>query len=146
VTALLHAASITKSFAGLQALRDVSFELAPGEVHALVGENGAGKSTLIKIIAGAERPDSGTLTLAGRTVQALTPQMARSLGVATIYQQPSLFPQLSVAENIGLALEARDPFGRIRWDDRRRRAHELLARIGADLDPDRLIETLAMPE
>src|SRR5580765_1435027 len=71
VTALLHATSITKSFAGLQALRDVSFELAPGEVHALVGENGAGKSTLIKIIAGAERPDSGTLTLAGRTVQAL---------------------------------------------------------------------------
>ena len=146
MTALLHATSISKSFAGLQALRDVSFELAAGEVHALVGENGAGKSTLIKIIAGAERPDSGTLTIAGTTVHALTPVVARSLGVATIYQQPSLFPQLSVAENIGLALEPRGRFVRIKWDERRRRARELLARIGADLDPDRLIETLAMPE
>jgi rhamnose transport system ATP-binding protein len=146
VTALLHATSISKSFDGLQALRDVSFELAAGEVHALVGENGAGKSTLIKIIAGAEQPDSGTLTIAGRTVQGLTPVVARSLGVATIYQQPSLFPQLSVAENIGLALEPRGRFARIKWDERRRRARELLARIGADLDPGRLIETLAMPE
>jgi rhamnose transport system ATP-binding protein len=124
----------------------VSFDLVPGEIHALVGENGAGKSTLIRIIAGAERPDSGTLTIGDRTVHALTPVVARALGVATIYQQPSLFPHLTVAENIGLALEARRPFARIRQGERRRKARELLALIGADLDPDRLIETLAMPE
>src|SRR3989440_431184 len=93
---------IAKQFGGVQALRGVDFDLFPGEVHALVGENGAGKSTLIKIITGAEVPDSGTLTIGGRTVQRLEPAAARSLGIAAIYQQPALFPDLTVAENIAL--------------------------------------------
>src|SRR5262245_4224642 len=143
---LLHATGISKSFDGLHALRHVSFDLEAGEVHALVGENGAGKSTLIKIVAGAVAPDTGTLTIGGRTVTALTPTAARELGVAAIYQQPALFPQLSVAENIGLALERSGPFGRVNWSARRQRARDLLARIGADLDQDRLVETLSMPE
>src|SRR5580765_741599 len=84
----------------LQALRGVSFDLRAGEVHALVGENGAGKSTLIRIVTGADQPDSGTLTIAGRTVARLDPASARALGIAAIYQQPALFPDLSVAENI----------------------------------------------
>ena len=92
---LLQAVAITKSFAGVHALRGVSFDLLPGEVHALVGENGAGKSTLIRIVTGAEVPDSGTLTVDGRTVARLDPASARALGIAAIYQQPTLFPDFS---------------------------------------------------
>src|SRR6478752_6654530 len=97
---ILQAVDISKSYAGVQALRAVSFELLPGEVHALIGENGAGKSTLIKVITGAVTPDSGSLTIAGQNVPHNTPALARSLGVAAVYQQPSLFPDLTVAENI----------------------------------------------
>src|SRR5437899_2265875 len=87
---LLSASSISKAFEGVSALRGVSFDLKAGEVHALVGENGAGKSTLIKIMTGAEQPDAGTLTVVGRAVPHMTPALARSLGIAAIYQQPSL--------------------------------------------------------
>src|SRR4029077_13220388 len=104
-TPLLDARLITKSFGDVHALRDVSFDLHSGEVHALVGENGAGKSTLIRIMSGAESPDAGTLTVGGRTVAHLTPARAHALGIAAIYQQPSLFPHLSVEENLALALE-----------------------------------------
>jgi rhamnose transport system ATP-binding protein len=143
---LLSAASITKSFAGVRALKGVSFDLAPGEVHALVGENGAGKSTLIKIITGAERPDDGTLVVNGRTVTAMEPGLSKALGIAAIYQQPSLFPDLTVAENIAMALESGGPWRRLDWPRRARHAAELLARIGASIDPLRLVETLSMPE
>jgi ABC-type sugar transport system ATPase subunit len=88
---LLEADSISKSFAGVRALKGVSFTLAAGEVHALVGENGAGKSTLIKIITGAETPDAGTLTIAGHAVTRMDPVLSKSLGIRAIYQQPSLF-------------------------------------------------------
>src|SRR5262245_39537667 len=143
---LLESTAVSKSFAGVHALSGVSFDLRAGEVHALVGENGAGKSTFIKIASGVEAPDAGTLTIAGRTVSSLTPTAARDLGVAAIQQQPALFPTLSVAENIGLALERPGPFGRVRWTSRRHVARELLERIGADLDPERLVDTLTMPE
>src|SRR6185503_12407076 len=101
---LLEARGISKSFAGVRALRGVSFDLRAGEVHALVGENGAGKSTLIKIITGAEQADSGTLAIAGQVVTRIDPHTSRALGIAAIYQQPALFPHLTVAENIALAL------------------------------------------
>ncbi len=143
---LLEATGITKAFAGVQALRGVSFDVRAGEVHALLGENGAGKSTLIKIITGAEQPDSGRLAVAGAPVAAMTPALSRTLGIAAIYQQPALFPDLTVAENIALALEATRPWERIDWPGRRRRAAALLERIGAAIDPDRLIESLSMPE
>jgi rhamnose transport system ATP-binding protein len=143
---LLTALSISKSYAGVRALRDVSFDLRPGEVHALVGENGAGKSTLIRIMTGAERADSGTLTVAGREVHHMDPGIARALGIAAIYQQPSLFPDLSVAENIALSLEAGSAWHRVDWKARHRRAAGLLDRIGASIDPSRLVATLTMPE
>jgi rhamnose transport system ATP-binding protein len=146
VSVLLHATSITKSFAGAHALRAVSFDLAEGEIHAIVGENGAGKSTLIKILTGAEAPDSGAVAIRGRAVRHLTPTLARALGIAAIYQQPSLFPHLSIAENIALARERPGLWRRVRWDERRRVAREVLERIGAALDPDRLVQTLTMPE
>lgn len=143
---ILDARSIEKSFAGVRALRGVSFDLRPGEVHALIGENGAGKSTLIKIITGAERADSGVLTVFGRDVPAMDPRTAHALGIAAIYQQPSLFPDLTVAENIALALEENRAWRRVDWRERRRIAAELLERIGASIEPDRLVETLSMPE
>ncbi len=143
---LLDARHISKSFAGLRALDRVSFDLRSGEVHALVGENGAGKSTLIKIITGAEQADAGTLTVAGVPLISIDTQTTRGLGIAAIYQQPALFPHLTVAENIALSLERGSPWRRIDRKARRRRASELLARIGATLDPDRLVGTLTMPE
>ena len=93
--ALLRASSVSKSFAGVQALRDVSFELRAGEVHALVGENGAGKSTLIKIITGAVRSDAGAIEIDGHAITGNSPIRARQLGIAAIYQQPALFPAQS---------------------------------------------------
>jgi rhamnose transport system ATP-binding protein len=105
VTTLLRLSGISKAFAGVQALRGVSFDLEAGEVHALVGENGAGKSTLIKVIAGAHAPDEGSLEVQGRPVEDNDPVRARALGIAAIYQQPALFPDLTVAENIALGLE-----------------------------------------
>jgi len=143
---LLEADSISKSFAGVRALTRVSFTLAAGEVHALVGENGAGKSTLIKVITGAETPDSGTLTIAGQLVTRMDPALAKSLGIRAIYQQPSLFPDLTVAENIALALESASAWRRVDWRARRRTAAALLERIGAAIDPDRLVASLSMPE
>jgi rhamnose transport system ATP-binding protein len=143
---LLSASSITKSFEGVSALRHVSFELQAGEVHAIVGENGAGKSTLIKVMTGAERPDAGRLTVAGRDVPHMTPALARALGIAAIYQQPSLFPDLSVAENVALTLETGGIWRRVRWSERRRRARALLEEVGSTVDPARLAGSLSMPE
>ena len=143
---LLQATSIAKSFAAVQALKGVSFTLRPGEVHAIVGENGAGKSTLIKIITGAEQPDSGTLDVAGRRMTHMDPATSRALGIAVIYQQPSLFPHLTVAENIALGQESGGPWRRVDWRGRNRRASELLDRVGSAIDPERLVETLTMPE
>src|SRR5262245_39913786 len=134
---LLETRSIKKSFAGVEALKGVDFELRAGEVHAVIGENGAGKSTLIKVITGAVRADSGTLSVAGREVLHNDPAIARSLGIAAIYQQPSLFPHLTVAENIALALETGHVWRRVDWKARYRRAMELLKRTGTEIDPER---------
>ena len=144
--ALLELHTLTKSFGAVRALRGVSFDLQPGEVHALLGENGAGKSTLIKIITGAHQPDGGTLKIAGEPVAHLTPARARQLGIACIYQQPALFPDLSVAENIGLRLQQTPAFTRVPWKAQHRRAVELLQRIGAQIDPAAEIRALSMPE
>jgi rhamnose transport system ATP-binding protein len=143
---LLRATNISKSFAGVQALQDVSFDLRNGEVHALVGENGAGKSTLVKIITGAHRPDGGSLEVNGQTVEDIDPVVSRSLGIAVIHQQPALFPDLTVAENIALGLESTGWWRRVRWGARRRQARELLARLGAAIDPGAVVQNLAMPE
>jgi rhamnose transport system ATP-binding protein len=143
---LLQTTALAKTYAGARALAGVSFDLNEAEVHAIVGENGAGKSTLIKILSGAESPDSGSLVVRGAPWRALTPPLARSLGIATIYQQPSLFPHLSVAENVAIARERGGAWRRVRWAERRSAAREVLARLGVAIDPDRLVGTLTMPE
>src|SRR5699024_6418515 len=90
----------TKRFGAVQALRGARLELYPGEAHAVVGENGAGKSTLIKVLAGVHEPDAGRLTVDGRPTTFRTTADAMAAGIAVIYQEPTLFPDLSVAENI----------------------------------------------
>ncbi len=143
---LLRATGITKAFAGVRALRSASFDLEAGEVHALVGENGAGKSTLIRIITGAEKPDAGSLEVEGRAVSDYQPKVSKSLGIAAIYQQPALFPDLSVAENIALALESGGTWRKVDWRARKQRAKELLEQAGASIEPDSPASSLSMPE
>jgi rhamnose transport system ATP-binding protein len=145
-TVLLRASGLCKSYAGVHALRDASFELRAGEVHALVGENGAGKSTLIRIITGAVEADSGGIELDGNRVTHNSPRLAKSMGIAAIYQQPALFPELSIAENLALGVEQTSLWTRIDWGARRRRAAELLAQVGARIDPDALACDLSMPQ
>src|SRR5262249_17424580 len=143
---LLELTGISKAFAGVQALLGVSFDLRVGEVHALVGENGAGKSTLIRVITGAHRPDEGTMAVQGRPVEDNDPVRARALGIAAIYQQPALFPDLTVAENIAIGLELGGVWRRVLWARRRERARRLLGRIGAAIDPETEVRGLSMPE
>src|SRR6266568_2362201 len=112
---LLRANNIDKSYAGVHALKGASFELCAGEVHALIGENGAGKSTLIKIITGAVAADGGEILLNGNRITHNSPRLAKELGIAAIYQQPALFPELSVAENIAVGLEESSLWKRVDW-------------------------------
>ena len=143
---LLELRQLTKSFGGARALRGVDFDLHAGEVHALLGENGAGKSTLIKIVTGAHQPDGGTITIGGTRVAGLTPAAAHARGIACIYQQPALFPDLTVAENIALRLESGAAWRKIKWPERAARAHALLERIGAAIAPEAEVRALSMPE
>ncbi|MGI8785359.1 MAG: sugar ABC transporter ATP-binding protein [Acidobacteriota bacterium] len=144
--ALLTASSISKAYAGVQALDGANFELRAGEVHALVGENGAGKSTLVKIITGAVDSDTGAITLNGQTIAGNSPLRAKSLGIAAIYQQPALFADLTVTENIALALEPAQAWRRIDWKRRRRQAAGLLAQVGANIDCEAIAADLTMPQ
>jgi rhamnose transport system ATP-binding protein len=143
---LLRASQLTKSFGAVRALRGVSFELEAGEVHALLGENGAGKSTLIKVIAGAHAPDSGELEVGCVRVEHFSPREAHRHGISCIYQQPALFPDLTVAENIALAW--RTPAPGISFDAARNANARPSCCSGSarTVDPDREIRELSMPE
>ena len=123
---------IEKTFPGVRALSGVSFEVRAGEVHALLGENGAGKSTLIKIISGVYEPDAGSILIGGRETRFTSPEDAKRAGVATIYQELLLFPELTVAENIFLGHAPRAGMGRIDWRAMRARAEALLASLEID--------------
>ncbi len=112
----------------------------------MLGENGAGKSTLIKVITGAHQPNTGTIAINGNTVEKLSPASAHKLGIAAIYQQPALFPDLSAAENIALGLEPASALRRVNWSQRRAQARELLKRVGAEIDPDTEVRELSMPQ
>jgi rhamnose transport system ATP-binding protein len=143
---LLEARGISKAYAGVHALREASFHLRAGEVHALVGENGAGKSTLVKIITGAVEADGGEVRLQGEAIAHNSPRRARALGIAAIYQQPALFPDLSVAENMAIGKDPAGVWRRVRWRERRAQAARLLAEVGARIDPEQDAGHLSMPE
>jgi rhamnose transport system ATP-binding protein len=143
---LLALKGVSKSFGAVAALRDVRLELHGGEAHALVGENGAGKSTLVKILAGAHAPDAGVMTLDGRPLVLGGPADARAAGIAVIYQEPTLFPDLSVAENIFMGRQPLRGMRRIDSAEMRRRAAELFVRLGVHLDPDRPARGLSIAD
>lgn len=141
--ALLSLDNISKSFPGVRALDNVQFDMRPAEVHALLGENGAGKSTLIKIISGVYRPDSGTMRFDGQPITLNTPREAQALGIATIFQELSLYPELSVAENIFMGHAPRTRLGTLDWREMRHRARDLLASLDIhDMDVDRKVGTM----
>jgi rhamnose transport system ATP-binding protein len=143
---ILRATNIFKSYEGVHALRGVSFELRAGEVHGLIGENGAGKSTLIKIITGAVHEDSGEIEFDGRPVKNNSPAYSKQIGIGAIYQQPALFPDLTVAENISIGLEQTGAWRKVNWKLRRDRATALLNQVGARINPETEVRNLSMPE
>src|SRR5690554_5021306 len=144
-TPLLEMRGISKGYPGVQALDAVDFDLRAGEVHALLGENGAGKSTLMKILAGTVQPDRGAISIGGRPVGAITPNRIHEFGIGMVYQELSLVPTLSVAENIFLG---RWPAGRgrVRWEAMQRAAQEVMERLAARIPPRRIVRTLSMAE
>jgi len=145
MTSIVELHGIHKSFAGFPALKDVSFDVRAGEVHALLGENGAGKSTLIRIISGVHAPDRGEVRIGGEVVGLSSPRDARRRGIATVYQELLLFPELSVAENIFLGKAPRTRWGRIDWAAMRAKARGLLEELDSrDLDVDAKVGGLSV--
>ncbi|GGO79631.1 sugar ABC transporter ATP-binding protein [Nocardioides deserti] len=133
----LELRDVAKSFGAVAALRSGSLVVDRGSIHALIGENGAGKSTLVKIVAGVHRRDSGTFRLHGEDVDFGSTAESKAAGVAVIYQEPTLFPDLSVTENIFMGRQPRSRFGRIDRGAMHREALELFARLGVEIDPRR---------
>src|SRR5436309_10951806 len=113
MSAVVELVRISKSFPGVSALQQVGLALQPGRIHALIGENGAGKSTLINILSGVLRPDQGDILLAGQPMHFADVRMARKHGIVTVYQEVDLFPDLTVAENLGF--EQGLPANRLGW-------------------------------
>ncbi len=135
-----------KSFGAVRALEDGSIELLGGEVHGLVGENGAGKSTLVKILAGVHRPDGGRLVLDGEEAIFDNAKQSQAAGIAIIFQEPTLFPDLSVAENIFVGVQPLKRFRRIDGRRMRREAASLFDQLGVRLEPDRLARGLSIAD
>ncbi len=134
--ALLNLTNVSKAFAGVQALDRVSIEIRPGEVVGLVGENGAGKSTLIRILAGVYRPDSGTLALEGKPLVLASPREANLQGIGIVFQEQSLLPNLTVAENIYLGQEKEfSRWGVISWSALHTAAKRQLEKVQLNIDP-----------
>ncbi|MGT2464127.1 sugar ABC transporter ATP-binding protein [Sinomonas atrocyanea] len=143
---LLELRDVTKNFGAVAALRSGNLRLERGSIHALVGENGAGKSTLVKIIGGLQARDAGEMLLNGDPVEFRTTADAMGAGIAVIYQEPTLFPDLSVAENIFVGRQYYGRFGRLDRARMRREARALTERLGAPLDPDREARGLSIAD
>lgn len=143
---ILDMQNIFKNYEGVRALSDVHLNLLRGEVHALVGENGAGKSTLVKIIMGVIHPDSGAIEFSGDSVKIQNPQIAQGLGIAAIFQEASLFPDLSVAENIFVGHEPKNKIGGIDWRKMNELAKVPLQELGVNLDVKRKVLGLSIAQ
>jgi rhamnose transport system ATP-binding protein len=137
---------VTKKFGPVLAVDDVSFDVLPGSVHALIGENGAGKSTLVKIITGLERQNSGEIRLQGESRDFATPIAAHDAGIAVVYQDPKLFPHLDVAENIFMGLYPTNRMGIVSKRAMYEHAAKLLSDLRVDLDPKSLVSGLSVAE
>ncbi len=144
--ALIELENASKSYGAVRALRDGSLSLEPGEVRALVGENGAGKSTVVKLMAGVVRLDSGRLVVDGRDVDFHSPTAARDAGIAVIYQEPTLFGDLSVAENVVMGRHPLSGGRRIDRQAMHEQVGELLDRLGVSMDPERPVRGLSIAD
>lgn len=142
---LLRVSGVRKAFPGVQALKQVAFDLRPGEVHALVGENGAGKSTLIKILTGVHHADAGEVLLDGRPIEFSSPQQARQAGIAAIHQELALIPAMTVAANLFLGREPTRR-GLVDRKQERQRAREVFKRLGVDFDADTRVDRLTVAQ
>ena len=142
---LLRMMSIRKRFPGVQALDDAGLEVLPGEIHALLGENGAGKSTLIKILAGAQQPDSGTIEFAGQNVVMLSPHDAQRRGIATIYQEFTLAPNMTIAENVFIGREPGTGFF-VDWGKMAAETKAITQRLGLQMQPMAAVRNLSVAE
>jgi inositol transport system ATP-binding protein len=142
---LLRMTGISKSFPGVRALDQVDFEVGEAEIHAFLGENGAGKSTLLKILSGAQPPDAGTIEFAGNPVSFASPQAAQAAGIVTIYQEFTLAPDMTVAENIFIG---REPGSRmfINFRELEDQSRKLCQRIGLERSPRALVRDLSVAE
>ena len=136
--------NISKSFAGVKALKNIGLEICPGEIHCLIGENGCGKSTLIKIISGVYAPDSGTIELDGRLIKHMTPKEAMKNGIEVIYQDFSVFPNLTVAENISLNTQITEKQKVVNWNKIRVQAQAALDKIGVSIPLYETVEHLSV--
>ncbi len=137
---------VTKAFGSTLAVDDVSFEISPGRVHALMGENGAGKSTLMKMLAGVHRPDSGEIRIAGQVVTFADPRQALAAGISTVFQELSLLPNLTIAENMFLGKEIVGQFGIPVRAAMTARTSDALAELGMTIDPNTLVSELSIAE
>jgi ribose transport system ATP-binding protein len=133
-----------KSYPGARALVDLDLEVMPGQIHGIVGQNGAGKSTFIRMLSGADRPDAGSILIDGEPVQFTTPQSAQRAGIFTVYQELSLVPDLSVAENIHIGVLPRNRWGGVSWRKSRARARAELATLGFDVNVRKPVRALPM--
>ena len=145
-TPVLELKGVSKSFGAVIALRTADLALFANSIHAVVGENGAGKSTLVKIMAGLYQRDSGTFTLDGKPVDFRTTAEAKAAGIAVIYQEPTLFPDLSVTENVFMGRQPTGRFGRIDKAAMRAEVVQLMERLGVRIDPDRPAEGLSIAD
>lgn len=134
MTSIVRMEGVHKAFAGVTALNSAELEIAPAEVHGLIGQNGAGKSTLIKILTGVYRKDSGTVNINDEPVRFSSPREAQEAGVSTIYQELNLVPLRSVTENVVMGYEPRRLGILVDWPEAHRRAREILGRFGIDID------------
>ncbi|MCZ8334742.1 MAG: sugar ABC transporter ATP-binding protein [Rhodobacteraceae bacterium] len=142
--AVLELRAVAKSFAATAALKDMSLAIEPAEIHAIVGENGAGKSTLIKIMTGVHRPDAGEILVEGRAVTLRSTQDAQAEGIAAIYQEPMVFPDLNVAENIFISNRAGGAW--LDWRAMFAEADRIVAQLGVSLDVRRAASGLTLAE
>lgn len=141
---ILELRNVSKSFAATAALKDMNLAIEPGEIHAIVGENGAGKSTLIKIMTGVHQPDAGQILVADRAVAVRSTQDAQAHGIAAIYQEPMVFPDLDVAENIFISNRAEGAL--MNWKRMSAEAARLIAQLGVTLDVHRAASGLTLAE
>lgn len=143
---LLEVAGVSKKFPGVVALDNVSLHVEPGEVLGLMGENGAGKSTLLKILSGAQPPTSGQISFGGAPYHPANPNEAKRAGIVTIYQELSLIPTLTVAENIFIGRAPTGPMGLVDWRKMNETTRAIIGRVGLDIDPRTPVSALSVAE